>query len=196
MYMPRQAGDNNVAHSRGFCLLILNISFTDCRQKNPLKYCLPLFWFCFILFLSTACTKEPAEKPLPVDFGREHTCKVCSMIIVDFPGAKAQIHYKKGKYDSFCSTLDMFLFHLQPDRPADISAIYVNDMANGDAENPVDRWIDATKAFYVYGGDVMGPMGEALVPFEERKDAEAYLKQNGGRIVRFSDITMDMLRPQ
>lgn len=117
------------------------------------------------------------------------------MIIVDFPGAKGQIHYKKGKYDAFCSTLDMFLFYLQPDRPRDIVAIYVNDMGKADMGHPSGHWVDAEEALYVYGGDIMGPMGEAMVPFAGSTEAEAYIKQYGGRIVRFNDVTMDMLRP-
>jgi len=117
------------------------------------------------------------------------------MIIVDFPGAKGQIHYKKGKYDTFCSTLDMFLFYLQPDRPKDIAAIYVNDMGKADMEQPSGHWIDAVEAFYVYGGDIMGPMGEAIVPFSGLAEAEAHIKQHGGSIVKFNDVTMDMLRP-
>ena len=148
-----------------------------------------------IILFFAACTKGPDEKPPAVEFGREHTCQVCGMIIVDFPGAKAQIHYKKGKYDSFCSTLDMFLFYLQPDRPADITAVYVNDMGKADVEHPVDHWTDATKAIYVYGGDIMGAMGEAIVPFADIKEAEVYIKQHGGRVIEFNDVTMDMLRP-
>ena len=62
-------------------------------------------------------------------------------------------------------------------------------------EHPVGHWTDATKAFYVYGGDVMGPMGEAMVPFSDLKEAEAYIKRHGGRVIKFNDVTMDMLRP-
>ena len=82
------------------------------------------------MFLAS-CSKDAGTKPIPVEFTRDHACKVCGMIIVDFPGAKAQIHYKNKKYDTFCSTLDMFLFYLQPDRPGNIAAIYVNDMVKG-----------------------------------------------------------------
>lgn len=112
------------------------------------------------------------------------------MIIVDFPGAKAQIHYKNRRYDAFCSTLDMFLFYLQPDRPSDIVAIYVNDMGGSEG-----GWIDAEKAYYVFGGDMMGPMGESLVPFSDPRKAEAYIKSHGGRIVRFNEVTQEMLKP-
>jgi len=143
-----------------------------------------------------SCSKDAGTKPLPVEFAREHACHVCGMIIVDFPGAKAQIHYKGKKYDSFCSTVDMFLFYLQPDRPGDIVAVYVNDMGKSDWKHPEGNWIDAEKAFYVYGGDIMGPMGEALVPFSDLKNAEAYQKKHGGRIIGFNDVTMEMLKPK
>jgi copper chaperone NosL len=149
-----------------------------------------------VVLCLAACARDKGEKPLPVEFTRDHACNVCGMIIVDFPGAKAQIHYKNKKYDAFCSTLDMFLFYLQPDRPGNIIAVYVNDMGKSDWEHPKGNWIDAEKAFYVYGGDVMGPMGEALVPFSDIKDAEAYIKKHGGRIIRFNDVTMEILKPR
>lgn len=148
-----------------------------------------------IIFFLAGCTKESVTKPPPVEFNREHACRVCGMIIVDFPGAKAQIHYKKGRGDVFCSTLDMFLYYLQPDRPVDIVAIYVNDMGKADMERPHGHWIDAKNAFYVHGGDIMGPMGEALVPFSDMKDAAVYIKKHGGRIIRFDEVTMNILKP-
>jgi copper chaperone NosL len=146
-------------------------------------------------FLLAGCTKGDVEKPLPIELTRDHACAVCGMIIVDFPGTKAQIHYSNGRSDTFCSSLDMFMFYLQPDRPGNITAIYVHDMGKADWDHPEGHWIGAEDALYVYGGDIMGPMGDALVPFADVKDAEAYLNDHGGRIVRFHDITMDMLRP-
>lgn len=154
-----------------------------------------LLFISFITLFLFSCRKV-GESPLPIELTREHSCRVCGMIIVDFPGSKAQIHYKNGEVDTFCSTLDMFLFYLQPDRPRNIVAIYVNDMAKADWEHPVGNWIDAKNAFYVYGGDVMGPMGEALAPFSDRGDAESYVKRHGGGIIRFEEINLDMLKPR
>lgn len=148
-----------------------------------------------ITVLTGGCKEKEITKPAPIEFNREHACSVCGMIIVNLPGAKAQIHYKNGKIDPFCSTLDMFLFYLQPDRPGNIVAMYVNDMAEAEWAHPENHWIDAKKAFYVYGGDVMLPMGEALVPFSNLKDAETYVKEHGGKIIRFNEVTMKMLRP-
>lgn len=149
----------------------------------------------FILVILLSC-KRTEEKPVPIELTREHSCRVCGMIIVDFPGSKAQIHYRNGEIDTFCSTLDMFLFYHQPDRPRNIVAIYVNDMGRADWNYPTGNWIEAREAFYVYGGDIMGPMGEALVPFSSRADAEAYVKKHGGRVLRFNDITPEILRPR
>lgn len=149
-----------------------------------------------ITALTGGCKKKETVRLAPIEFNRMHACSVCGMIIVDFPGAKAQIHYKNGKIDPFCSTLDMFLFYLQPDRPGNIVAIYVNDMAEADWNHPHNHWIDAERAYYVYGGDITGPMGEALVPFFRLKDAETYMKERGGRIVKFGEVTMQMLKPR
>ncbi|MEN8263756.1 MAG: nitrous oxide reductase accessory protein NosL [Nitrospirota bacterium] len=149
----------------------------------------------FTIFILQACTQKESSKPLPIELTRDHACAVCGMITVDFQGAKAQIHYRNGKTDTFCCTLHMFSFNLQPDRPPNIAAIYVNDMGKADWEKPEGHWIDAKNAFYVVGGDVMGPHGEALVPFSGIKNAEDYKKEHGGEIIRFDDVTMDMLRP-
>lgn len=149
-----------------------------------------------VLLFMAACSKN--EKPAdvkPIELDRTISCAVCGMIPVDFPGAKGQIHYNSGRVDSFCCTLDMFTFYLQPDRPKNVTAIYVNDMGKADWFNPEGHWINAEEAHYVLGGDVMGPMGEALVPFSEREDALKYIDDHGGRIVGFADVKMEMLRP-
>jgi copper chaperone NosL len=159
------------------------------------RFITQFLWILSIPFF-IACSREAGTKPKPVEFTRDHSCKVCGMIIMDFPGAKAQIHYKKGRYDVFCSTLDMFLFYLQPDRPGDIAAIYVNDMGKADMARPHGHWIDAENASFVYGGSMMGLMGEALVPFSDIKEAATYVKKHGGSIIRFDEVTMEMLKPE
>jgi copper chaperone NosL len=90
----------------------------------------------------------------------------------------------------------MFSFYLQPDSPKNITVFFVNDMGKADWERPSEHWIDAKKAYYVFGGNIMGPMGEALVPFSELKDAEGYVNDHGGKIIRFDEVTMGMLRPE
>ncbi len=148
-----------------------------------------------IAFLLTGCSKEDSAETSPLTLTKDHACKICGMILVEYPGPKAQIHYKKGASETFCCTPHMFMGYLNPERPRNISAMYVHDMGEADWDHPKNEWIDAKTAYYVLGGDKKGPMGEPLVPFSALEGAESYVKEHGGRIIRFDDITMDMLSP-
>jgi copper chaperone NosL len=118
------------------------------------------------------------------------------MIPVNYPGAKAQIHFENGRMEQFCCTLDFFTYYLSPGGPTRITAIYVNDMGRADFDRPVGFWIDARKAFFVFGGGVMGIMGEALVPFVSTEGADDYVQKHGGSVVKFDKVTLEMLKPK
>jgi copper chaperone NosL len=145
--------------------------------------------------LLAGCANEEVAPVAPVTLNKDHACPICGMIPVEYPGPKAQTHYKNGDVDTSCSTLHMFMSYLQPERPRNIVAGYVHDMGKADWNDPENYWMDAKTAFYVFGGNKMGPMGEALVPFSALNDAQIYVKDHGGKIIGFDDITMDMLRP-
>ncbi len=151
-----------------------------------------------LIFVLTVmgCKEQDVPKPPPIELTREHICSVCGMIIVDFPGPKAQIHYRGGRVDTFCSVAEMISFYLQPDRPRGIVAIYVNDMSGAEWKHPLGRWIDAEDAYYVYGARISGAMGQEMVPFSDYASAEGFIRKHGGRVVRFNEIKMDMLRPE
>lgn len=68
-------------------------------------------------------------------------------------------------------------------------------MGIADPDQPTGHWIDAKESFYIVGGDVTGPHGEAFVPFLDLEDAGYYVKEHGGKIIKFDDVTPDMLRP-
>jgi copper chaperone NosL len=146
-------------------------------------------------FLIEGCSNEEVAPVAPVELTKDHACTICGMIPVEYPGPKALIHYKNGDIDTFCCTLHIFMIYLQPEHPRNTAAIFVHDMGQADWDHPKQYWIDARQAVYVYGGDKMGPMGEALVPFSGPKVAQFYVKDHGGKIIRFEDITMDMLSP-
>lgn len=148
-----------------------------------------------IAFLLIGCSKEDSAETSPMTLTKDHACKICGMILVEYPGPKAQVVYKKGESETFCSTPHMFMATLHPERPRNISAIYVHDMGKADWDHPKNEWIDAKTAYYVLGGDKKGPMGEPLAPFSALTEAEAYVKDHKGEIVRFDEITMDMLSP-
>jgi copper chaperone NosL len=167
------------------------------KNKSGIAVQLKVGALVILLALFSGCTSESASSaPSPVELTRDESCSLCGMIPVNFPGAKAQIHYESRQMEQFCCTLDLFTYYLSPGGPTRITAIYVNDMGKADYEHPEGHWIEAREAFFVFGGDVMGIMGEALVPFALMEDADAYVKKYGGSMVKFYEVTLEMLRPK
>lgn len=148
-----------------------------------------------LLLVVSCAQKEESIKPPPVKIRKGDACALCGMIILDYPGPKAQIHYRDGRVDKFCCVQEMMSLYIQPDRPRGIRAIYVTDMAGQDWKNP-GRWIDAERAFYVYGANISGAMGNELVPFSDRVSAGRFIEKHGGSIVHFNEITLEMLEPK
>jgi nitrous oxide reductase accessory protein NosL len=122
-------------------------------------------------------------------------CPVCGMFVAKYPDWIAEVVFKDGSYAVFDGPKDLFKFIIDLKRYApgkgqqDIDAVFVSDYY---AVRPVD----GRKAFYVLGSDVYGPMGRELVPFENEADAREFMKDHRGRkILRFDDISSDILKP-
>ena len=96
----------------------------------------------------------------------------------------------------FTSVRDTIAFTMSPEEPKNIAAIYVNDMANADWNDPGrDNWIDARKAWYVIESGRIGGMGAPeAVPFSTQHQAEAFAGQYGGRVVDFDSIPAAFIR--
>lgn len=122
-------------------------------------------------------------------------CHLCGMIISNYPGPKGQL-YSRGINGNmkFCSTRDMFAFIVDPENQHNIQQAFVHDMAVTPWGNPDDEiYIDAKKAFYVIGHGKKGAMGPTLGSFSKRSDAEAFAEVEGGRVLTFDQVTLDVL---
>ncbi|WP_126446057.1 nitrous oxide reductase accessory protein NosL [Sulfuricystis multivorans] len=139
---------------------------------------------------------SPAQAPLPLDRlpkpGPKDTCPVCGMLVSKYPHWVATIVYKDGHTHFFDGAKDMFKFWFDPPKYApNHSRAMIAQMVVTDYYNL--QSIDAQKAFYVIGSDVLGPMGHEFVPLASQADAEEFLKEHKGkRILRFDQITQDM----
>ncbi|MEJ2345663.1 MAG: nitrous oxide reductase accessory protein NosL [Gammaproteobacteria bacterium] len=147
--------------------------------------------------LAIGCGKsEQASKSLPpvaIQSGDE--CHVCGMIIANFPGPKGEAYVRGAdKPFKFCSTRDLFSWLLQPENKVAATSVYVHDMGSTDWAHPADSaFVDARKAWYVIDQPLKGAMGPTLASFARKADAEAFMRQHGGRLVRFHDVTLDMV---
>ncbi|MCW8956510.1 MAG: nitrous oxide reductase accessory protein NosL [Gammaproteobacteria bacterium] len=122
-------------------------------------------------------------------------CHVCGMIIVNYPGPKGEAFERSHNTPrKFCSTRDMFAYLLQPETAAIVREIYVHDMADANWRQPGDiTLVDARKAWYVAGHPLRGAMGPTLASFAQRQAAEAFIKQYGGRLLRYEDINLEVI---
>ncbi|HRP25238.1 nitrous oxide reductase accessory protein NosL [Thauera sp.] len=131
---------------------------------------------------------------VPLEIDRSTSCALDGMILADYPGPKVQMHYAgRTEPDWFCDTIEMFSIHLNPEQARVVRAIYVQDMGKADWDNPQGHWIDARTAFYVFGSSRLGGMGPTAASFSSEADARAFAEQYGGRVLRFNEVTADMV---
>ena len=143
--------------------------------------------------LLAAC-QGPASAPVAVvEIDRSTACSLDGMLLADYPGPKAQIHYENATApEFFCDTVEMFSVYLNPEQARKVKGLYVQDMAKADWNAPVGHWIDAKTAFYVQGSKRHGSMGPTFASFAREEDARKFTAENGGKVLRFTEVTPDM----
>jgi len=157
------------------------------------------FLLAILLSVLAACDNEQqTEMNLPaVDVGDSEECHLCGMYVTRFSGPKGQTYLRRQKTPShFCSTRDLFAYLLQPDVIPNIVKVFVHDMSKTDWRNPQhsqQMYIDAKTAYYVIGHSQKGAMGHTIGSFADEQAAKSFIKNFGGRVVRYQDISLDML---
>lgn len=134
-----------------------------------------------------------SQDAAPVEIGRGTSCALDGMLLADYPGPKAQIHYRGTAEPEFhCDTVEMFSQLLAGEQIRPVRAVYVQDMGKADWQDPVGHWIDARTAFYVAGSRKHGAMGPTFASFAVEADAQAFAKHEGGQVHPFAKITPEM----
>lgn len=143
--------------------------------------------------LMLAACNPQGKTTTPLEISGDTTCSLDGMLLADYPGPKAQIHYDQAQPDFFCDTVEMFSLYLRPEQQKRIKAIFVQDMGKTDWSAPKGQWIDAKTAYYVVGSRLAGSMGPTLASFALEQDAHDFAKRNGGKVFPFSAVTADMV---
>jgi len=150
----------------------------------------------FVLVLTNCGDSQQQQTVHPaITFESGDECHVCGMIITRLPGPKGQAFDKRSNnIKKFCSTLDLISWYLQPDNKPNIAEVYVHDMAQTDWESPDDtKLIPAKKAFFVIGSNKKAAMGKTIASFSTRKDAEQFQKKWQGKILKFDQLSIDII---
>jgi len=117
-------------------------------------------------------------------------CPVCGMFVSKYPKWAAFME-ESGNKHYFDGVKDMLKFYFfdgdfKYDR-SKISKFKVTSFYTLEA-------INAKSAYYVIGSDVLGPMGNELIPFKTIDEAKNFATEHKGeKIVQFKDITPKMV---
>ena len=117
-------------------------------------------------------------------------CPVCGMFVSKYPKWVALMNVG-GKHYFFDGVKDMMKFYFfDGDFKYDRGKIRKIKVTNYYTLEP----IDAKKAYYVIGSNKYGPMGNELIPFSTKKEAQNFLNDyKGEKIIRFNQITPKMV---
>jgi copper chaperone NosL len=158
-----------------------------------LRYTLVSAALCVLAGLS-ACGDKAETAVVAVEIDPATTCDLDGMLLADFPGPKAQIHFKnEAKPTFYCDTVEMFNTLLKPEQVKPIRAVMVQDMGKADWDQPRGNWFDARSGIYVLGSKRKGSMGPTIASFAQEADAQAFAAKHGGKVLRFGQITRDMV---
>jgi copper chaperone NosL len=150
---------------------------------------------CALPLLSlVACSREEnAAAPMPAEIEANTSCDLDGMMLAEYGGPKAQIHYVGAAAPVFfCDTVEMFATLLRPEQARTVRAAFVQDMAKADWDKPRGNWFDAKTGFYVVGSKRHGSMGPTIASFAAQADAQKFAGQWGGKVLQFAEVKPDM----
>lgn len=116
-------------------------------------------------------------------------CPVCGMFVAKYPKWAAKQSFADGTEYYFDGAKDFFKYYFAPARYGGTHGKPVTLIVT---DYYTLKAIDATRAWYVLGSDVYGPMGHELIPFENEADAQAFMRDHRGKQrLRFGEVTQE-----
>ena len=129
--------------------------------------------------------KGPLAGVLPLDengrmqISPEDRCPVCGMKVIRYPKFAGAIQLRNSATFYFCSTGCMIRSWMHPEiylgtTPTERKQPVVKEYFTG-------RQVDGRSIIFVFGSDVIGPMGPALVPVMDENYLKVFKKRHGGK---------------
>ena len=134
------------------------------------------FWTGIMLLLAFGTTCFAVDKKVepPAD------CQLCGMNRTTFSHSRMIVTYKDGSSSGTCS-INCVVADMKAQPGKEVKSFQVGDYNS-------KKLIDARKAVWVIGGRKKGVMTPvAKWAFADKKAADAFVKENGGRIATFEE---------
>lgn len=153
-----------------------------------MKHVMSILFICLYLNLTGFSALAGPVDPVSSD----QRCAVCGMMVAKYNPWITQLHAAGEEVVMFDGVKDLMAYYFNQaayNGKGDMATaeIWVKDYYTLD-------YLDGRKAVYVVGSDVMGPMGEELVPFGSRKAAENFSDDHQGKqLLLFNEIKGEMI---
>jgi nitrous oxide reductase accessory protein NosL len=171
----------NLSQYKSYDELLTNIA--EKKECSKLK---TSYQEALALYLWDVKREKKITKSYPkIHVSHDEKCPVCGMFLYKYPKWVSMIIYKEGKKLYFDGMKDLMKYYFE--HPKDIKEMLTQSYYTQES-------VAVKDAYFVLGSDVYGPMGNELVAFKDKKRAQNFmLDHRGKKIVKFSEITADMV---
>jgi len=127
---------------------------------------------------------------------KDKKCPVCGMFVYKYPRWAAVLEVSNSDNSEklyFDGVKDLMKFYFNTAKwgnykDIDIAGILVTDYYKQISINGKD-------AIYVINSDVLGPMGNELIPFTGNDEAKSFIRDHGGSVIKgFDEITPEIVK--
>ncbi|HHH27064.1 MAG TPA: hypothetical protein ENK57_01775 [Polyangiaceae bacterium] len=119
-------------------------------------------------------------------------CAACGMIVSEQPSPRGQVIHRDGTRAYACALADMHTYASAPSGHGQVIASYVEvlppDADPADSSTAPERWVPAEEAFYVLGVVRNNVMGQPVLSYATRADAEQAAERFGGHVVDYAGL--------
>ncbi|MCO6427079.1 nitrous oxide reductase accessory protein NosL [Nitrosomonas communis] len=141
-----------------------------------------LIWIVYLFLLGPAYLKAE-EAPEPAH--ERESCRVCGMYIDLYYKTAAVLKYRDGRKEFSCGVACMLRIVEDEGGLDAFESVQVHDWVSGEL-------IDADKAYYVLGSEIIPDMIPNYIAFAKRDEAEAFIKKEGGSMMDFGFAYTDV----
>ena len=126
---------------------------------------------------------------------KDKKCPVCGMFVYKYTRWATVLEVTNNKSEKlyFDGVKDLMKFYFNPTEWGNYKDINITNILVTDYYKQTT--IDGKDAIYVINSDVLGPMGNELIPFTSKDEANSFVRDHGGSVVKgFNDITPEIVK--
>ncbi len=138
------------------------------------------------------CASKAPQEPALHDHAihlDQQQCAVCGMLVADQPVPRVQLLHRDGTRAFLCSASELRPYLVTPSRHGKVRTVFMEALSPKASIHDLGilprPWTNAQDAYYLLGGPQRKIMGESILVYETRHEAEAARLRLGGHVVNY-----------